>query len=63
MKIAKISAAFPGSYEGNELTGEAEASTVRSAISRALASVLKAPELKRKRITAINLAITISNKE
>lgn len=62
MKVAKVVATFEN-LEGVTISQEAEASTVRSAISRALAAVLKAPELKRKRLTVMNLSVDLSNKE
>jgi hypothetical protein len=67
MKTAKVVATFPDVLDsvniGIVLTGEATSSSIRSAVSRALAEILKSPELKRKRIHNINLTVEITNKE
>lgn len=64
MKTAKMVATFDGLVPGDfSVTAESSASTLRSAVSRALAEVLKSPELKRKRIKSIHLDIEIGSKE
>ena len=62
MKIVNLTASFEGLKLENPIKAQAEATTIRSAVSRAFAAVLKAPELKSKRLTVINLSIDISNK-
>lgn len=62
MKTAKVVATFDGLVGGDfSVDKQATASTPRSAISRALANVLKSPELKHKRIQSIHLDIELSN--
>lgn len=67
MKTVNIVAEFPDVLDSVnvpvKVSGEASASTLRSAVARALGSILKAPELKRKRIKTISLTIEITNKE
>lgn len=62
MKTVKVVATFPGLLsQNNPILADAEATTLRAAISRAVDSVLKSPELKRKRVTDIELKITVNN--
>jgi len=62
MKIAKINAEFTELSGENQLTGQGEASTIRAAISRAVADLFKRPALKGKRISTINMTISLTNK-
>lgn len=59
MKIAKLSATFPGIDIGDPLTSEGTGCNTKAAISRAIAVLLKSPELKRKRIVSIDVSIDI----
>lgn len=64
MKNVKAVATFDGLVSGDfSVVQEASASTLRSAVSRALGAVLKAPELKRKRIKSMHLDIEVTTKE
>ena len=62
MKIAKIDAEFTELPGNNRLTGQGEASTIRAAISRAVADLFKQPALKGKRISVVNMTVTLTNK-
>lgn len=69
MKTATVTATFEKASGENMLGSdraivlEASASTIRSAVSRALGNILKSPELKRKHIQHIDLSIDITKKE
>jgi len=64
MKIANVTANFPGILaEDGFIQKEAEATTIRSAISRAIAAILKSPQLKSKHLKVINFEVLISKKE
>lgn len=62
MKIVDVSASFPEVIVNEyafETTKSASASTFKAAVSRALGSILKSPELKRKRFTTVSLSIVV----
>jgi phage-related protein len=61
MKFARIQAEFPD-LAGIKLTDCGEATTVRAAISRAVAAIFEHPELRSKRIGVINMSVTLANK-
>lgn len=64
MKNIRVTATFDGLIPGDfSVLQEVSASTLRSAVSRAFAGVLKDPELKRKRIKNIHLDIEVVTKE
>jgi hypothetical protein len=60
MKSVTVIADFPD-LGLDSVTGTASASTIRSAVSRAIAGIFKTPELKRKRIHKLNLQIAVTN--
>lgn len=62
MKIARIEAEFAELKGDNRVSGKGEASTVRAAISRAVADLFKQPALRSKRISTINMTVTLTNK-
>jgi len=61
MKIAVINAEFAELPGNNQLQAQGEASTIRAAISRAVAALFKQPALKGKRISIINMTVTLTN--
>ena len=62
MKIAVINAEFAELPGNNQLQAQGEASTIRAAISRAVAALFKQPALKGKRISIVNMTVTLTNK-
>lgn len=62
MKIAKIDAHFPDLTDNNRLSSYGEGSTVRAAISRAIADLFRQPQLKSKRIHTINMMVNLATK-
>ena len=62
MKIATIDAEFSELQGNNRLQAKGEASTIRAAISRAVADLFKQPALKGKRISIVNMTVTLQNK-
>ena len=62
MKIAVINAEFTELPGNNQLQAQGEASTIRAAISRAVAALFKQPALKGKRISVVNMTVTLTNK-
>ena len=62
MKIARIDAEFSELTGDNRVQGYGEGSTIRAAISRAVADVFKNDALSRKRITTVNMTVNLSNK-
>lgn len=66
MKTITIEATFPDlETEGYEvkIKETADATTLRSGISRAVAAIIANPELKRKRYTNINMVVSIAKAE
>ena len=62
MKIARIDAEFSELTGDNRVQGYGEGSTIRAAISRAVADVFGSDALNRKRITTVNMTVNLSNK-
>ena len=62
MKIATIDAEFSELQGNNRLQAKGEASTIRAAISRAVADLFKQPAVKGKRISTINMTVSLANK-
>lgn len=66
MKNVTVTATFPDVIVDNYsfvASATSEASTLKAAISRAIGTILKRPELKRKRIVAFTLEIAAPEKE
>lgn len=62
MKIARIDAEFSELKGENRLQGYGEGSTIRAAISRAVADLFQKDALQRKRITTINMTVVLGKK-
>ena len=62
MKIARIDAEFSELSGDNRVQGYGEGSTIRAAISRAVADVFGSDAWNRKRITTVNMTVNLSNK-
>lgn len=62
MKTVQLTAKFPDVPEvENSIVEQASASTLRAAVSRALAAILKNPSLKRKRIRQASFDLEVKN--
>lgn len=62
MKIAHIEAEFPDLKGDNRATGTGEGSTVRAAISRAIADLFVQDNVRRKRINSVNMTVILTKK-
>ena len=60
MKHVTIQAEFSELKGDNIANGQGDGSTVRAAISRAMADLFKQPNVKRKHISSFNASIVIS---
>lgn len=62
MKTARIEAEFPDLKGDNRASGTGEGSTPRAAISRAIADLFKQDNVQRKRISSVNMTVTLTTK-
>lgn len=61
MKIARIEAEFP-ELPDSQLSSYGEGSTIRAAISRAVAELFSQPQLKSKRIRTVTMTVNLATK-